>query len=239
MRQSLLKSQKIKNYLIYAFGEVLLIVIGILLAMQLSTWNQKRMMRQQEKLLLEEMHEEFIYNKAEFEGNKNRYEEVLFNLDKIIDLFPINLKLVEKDSLAAYLERVHFTGNFDYSNTSLQKIKSVNSIDIISDKELRDLLFTWEILLMDWLEEENLAIKYLQDVFNPELAKQINRPYEAGISDPRVNWSYFNSILFEGLIINRSRTVKNLLYRLQQPPGPNNQNIIQVMDRIIALSGKE
>lgn len=42
IRQTMLKENKISRYLIYALGEILLVMIGILLALQVNNWNEKR-----------------------------------------------------------------------------------------------------------------------------------------------------------------------------------------------------
>jgi hypothetical protein len=42
IRQRLMAENKFKNYLLYAIGEIVLIVIGILIALQLNNWNEKR-----------------------------------------------------------------------------------------------------------------------------------------------------------------------------------------------------
>ena len=41
-RQHLLLARKFRNYVLYAVGEVLLVVIGILIALQINTWNEER-----------------------------------------------------------------------------------------------------------------------------------------------------------------------------------------------------
>ena len=43
IRQSLIKDGKVRNYLAYAIGEILLVMIGILLAFQVSSWNAQRL----------------------------------------------------------------------------------------------------------------------------------------------------------------------------------------------------
>ena len=40
MRIRLLQENKISRYLIYAIGEILLVVVGILLALQINNWNE-------------------------------------------------------------------------------------------------------------------------------------------------------------------------------------------------------
>ncbi|MBT8272644.1 MAG: hypothetical protein KJO77_02485, partial [Bacteroidia bacterium] len=40
IRQNLLAESKFSKYLIYAIGEIFLVVIGILIALQINNWNQ-------------------------------------------------------------------------------------------------------------------------------------------------------------------------------------------------------
>ena len=42
LRQRLLTENKFRKYLLYAIGEVLLVMIGILLALQGNSWNKNR-----------------------------------------------------------------------------------------------------------------------------------------------------------------------------------------------------
>ena len=42
IRQQLLSGNKISQYLIYAFGEIILVVIGILIALQINNWNENQ-----------------------------------------------------------------------------------------------------------------------------------------------------------------------------------------------------
>ncbi|MFT5567630.1 MAG: hypothetical protein ACI81Y_002584, partial [Glaciecola sp.] len=48
----MLTENKFSKYLLYAFGEILLVVIGILLALQINSWNQQRMEDKKEVELL-------------------------------------------------------------------------------------------------------------------------------------------------------------------------------------------
>ena len=42
IRQKLLGKGKIRRYLVYALGEILLVMIGILLALQVNNWNEEK-----------------------------------------------------------------------------------------------------------------------------------------------------------------------------------------------------
>lgn len=42
IRQKLIEKFKIQSYFVYAFGEIVLVVIGILIALQINNWNENR-----------------------------------------------------------------------------------------------------------------------------------------------------------------------------------------------------
>ena len=61
MRERLLSENKSAKYLIYAVGEILLVVIGILIALQINDWNINQNERLEEKEILRKVDE--IYAK--------------------------------------------------------------------------------------------------------------------------------------------------------------------------------
>ncbi|RNC87983.1 MAG: hypothetical protein ED556_01990 [Winogradskyella sp.] len=60
IRQRLLSENKFSKYLIYAFGEIILVVIGILLALQINNWNQERTQQKAVKTALEQIQNELL-----------------------------------------------------------------------------------------------------------------------------------------------------------------------------------
>ena len=52
IRKRLLRESKFKSYLLYSIGEILLVVIGILIALQVNNWNTQRKERIESKKLL-------------------------------------------------------------------------------------------------------------------------------------------------------------------------------------------
>ncbi|MBL0025804.1 MAG: hypothetical protein IPO98_12775 [Saprospiraceae bacterium] len=67
IRQKLLHSGKLKSYMAYAIGEIALVMIGILLALQVNNWNQTRLQRTEESNILSNLHTEFLENKIELD----------------------------------------------------------------------------------------------------------------------------------------------------------------------------
>ena len=71
-----LRFEKIVNlvrgkYLRYAVGEIILVVIGILLALQVNNLNEKRKLRVQEKNVLLSLHNEISSNLISLETSLN------------------------------------------------------------------------------------------------------------------------------------------------------------------------
>ena len=42
IRRSLIESRNVKKYILYAIGEIALVVVGILIALQINNWNEER-----------------------------------------------------------------------------------------------------------------------------------------------------------------------------------------------------
>ena len=81
IRQKFIEEKKIKNYTLYAIGEILLVVIGILIALQINSVNQERQRAKLEKVLLSqvkfevlEIYEDIWRDAVNLDlGNKSHY----------------------------------------------------------------------------------------------------------------------------------------------------------------------
>jgi len=51
--------KRLRHYLTYALGEIALVMIGILLALQVNNWNEGKKTLAQEKRILNALHKEF------------------------------------------------------------------------------------------------------------------------------------------------------------------------------------
>ena len=102
-----------RKYLLYAIGEIMLVMIGILLALQVNNWNEWRKDRIQEGEILEEIAETLEMNI----GILDRYIQQLAtsNRANYIILDCIENKTEYSDTLD-----VHFLSSFEqYTHLSL------------------------------------------------------------------------------------------------------------------------
>lgn len=231
VRHSLIVSGAVRKYLLYAMGEIFLVMVGILLALQVNNWNEERKNRDIEKVILREINQEFKMNLAEFEGNLSRYEIARKSLTAIINSFPIDLQSINLDSLAGQFDLIHFRGNYDGTAISISKLENTSSFDIISDGELQSLLMQWQSMDADYRFDEERALVFHAEQFAPTMFTKFPWPYSKGLRDERVDLNYLRSLEFEGLIKLKYNQVNNLFRTLNSEP-----NLVTVMKRIIELS---
>ncbi|WP_242202066.1 DUF6090 family protein [Aestuariivivens insulae] len=90
--QQLLSENKFSKYLIYAIGEIILVVIGILIALAVNNWNQENKEKDLEQDLLVRIHRDLVLDTINFKGlitpnNKLREDlkDLLVNLYNGVD----------------------------------------------------------------------------------------------------------------------------------------------------------
>ncbi|NNC35807.1 MAG: hypothetical protein HKO09_13100, partial [Croceitalea sp.] len=62
IRYNLMETGKTGKYLKYAIGEIILVVIGILIALQINNWNEQRKDRIREQIILNNLKSDFTTN---------------------------------------------------------------------------------------------------------------------------------------------------------------------------------
>ncbi len=87
IRKGLIDSFSTRKYLLYAVGEILLVMIGILLALQVNNWNENRKDLKKEQLILQNLEKNLVFNLRElnqtFESTKTGYNASLQLLELI------------------------------------------------------------------------------------------------------------------------------------------------------------
>jgi len=137
IRQNLLMENKTGKYFKYAIGEIILVVIGILIALQINNWNEDRLNRQKERIYLTEiknglksdLNEEFI-PAVRIYGQ--RLEDV-----KKIEAFYNNTETFSIDSLTVYFRSfLRPEWDFVFNMAAFENLKSTG-IDIITNDSIR------------------------------------------------------------------------------------------------------
>lgn len=102
IRENLLSENKFSKYLPYAIGEIVLVLIGILIALQLNNLNEIEKINETEYIYLNALHDEFTNNLKEVERVMKLNQQNLKTAHTLLGRTGIdNLDLTEKviDSL--------------------------------------------------------------------------------------------------------------------------------------------
>lgn len=141
IRRELIANSQFFKYLKYAAGEILLVVIGILIALQINEWNDYRVKRKLEAEFLKEIKENLLKDTAQIG------EVLRFNLKKE-DLIKKTMHRFEKAEtdafdLSAFGSDMSVLGtydNFHPNRTAFDNLLDTESIGLISNKDLRTLI---------------------------------------------------------------------------------------------------
>jgi hypothetical protein len=142
-------------YLVYAIGEVVLVVIGILIALQIDNLNEKHRIRDIEQQYLLALKEEFEFNKEELARVMNRNTMFTDNALKISDhTGPENPDLTEKEfedlAMGAFAGEIHYNPN----QGVLDEIISSGKLGIFNNDELKFALSSWSAVFNKALWQE-------------------------------------------------------------------------------------
>ncbi|WP_223033719.1 DUF6090 family protein [Hanstruepera marina] len=163
IRRNLLKDGKTGKYLKYAIGEIVLVMIGILLALQVNNWNEGRKRLQTEKHYLNEL-------KIEFTNNFNEVNRVMgknqLNLDNALKI--ANHETSDSTILSnSEFNRLLFyaiLGEIQYrpSPGVLNGLLNAGKLEVIRNKALRSKLSSWDGILLKvrFQEEEHSILRY-------------------------------------------------------------------------------
>ena len=164
IRYDLLEKRKSGKYLKYAIGEIVLVMIGILLALQVNEWNNERNRKKSEQVIIEQLITDLSQSQYELES------EISFNLSMAREYSQV-LRAFWKSKLPDDIETYVRGGGASkvYSPVMGTAKSLINSgkLDIISSKELKNDIVTY-IAEVDYsLKDIN---RYEESYYRPGVA---------------------------------------------------------------------
>ena len=80
----MIKENRASKYLLYAVGEIILVVIGILIALQINNWNEIRKTEKKEIQIYKELKSDLIQTKIDIEKTIAKHKELLTSNQKLV-----------------------------------------------------------------------------------------------------------------------------------------------------------
>ncbi|MEM9000636.1 MAG: DUF6090 family protein [Bacteroidota bacterium] len=226
IRKKLLSENKFKKYLLYAVGEIILVVIGILIALQVNNWNNEKNDREKEALLLKQIHRDFKSNKKQLDSivliNKTKQRALTIFIDELLAR-PDSSAI---DTLLKYADDIFEIKTFNPSNGAVQALISSSSFELIQNDALRDLLISWQDVYQDYSEEEQLERTIQIQDFAPYMRKHFNflRPYS------KPNLEVIKTVEFQNIFIDKRLLCNFVLEAIEE------EEITYYLEEIVRLS---
>ncbi|MUP46456.1 hypothetical protein E0K83_11980 [Gramella sp. BOM4] len=160
IRRKLLKENRFKRYMLYAIGEIILVVIGILIALQINNWNEIQKLRAQEKLILAGIQDEFISNLKILDSTMHLNE---LNIKKSLELGEylgpstdsLDQKTFSNLMVGAFKEESRYLPILGLVN----ELTNSGKLSLLSDTELRKAISSWSSDLDRVANQEDYVVE--------------------------------------------------------------------------------
>ena len=126
-----MEQNKARTYFFYAIGEILLVVIGILIALQVNNWNIDRLEKAEERQILLNLRAEFEEAITQLNYLNGLRDNIVSSADSLVNLSNANGPFVE-DTLDSLFMWQAYTPTFNDPTGSLSSLISSNKINCIS-----------------------------------------------------------------------------------------------------------
>jgi hypothetical protein len=146
-----MKQNKNAKYIKYAFGEIVLVVIGILIALQINTWNEHRKQKDYEIIILNEIKENLIKSKNEVQTAIEDDKRWRACIIKILDF--LDERKDYNPNLNQCFGSYYWSSTIQFSTSAYEELKT-KGIEIISSTKLRREITTMYDFRFDVIESE-------------------------------------------------------------------------------------
>ncbi len=163
---------KIKSYLVYALGEILLIVAGILIAWKINDLNETRKNRIVQVKIYERLYEELHTNLSVLDSAIVRYNNNILSLQgslKHVGRQPNNLNKEAKDLIV----KVKFR-NSNLRNEALGSINNSNKFQFLENDALTELLAQYPTEINTYKTQEIKIANIVDNRLKPVIEKHIS-----------------------------------------------------------------
>lgn len=211
IRQQLFSENKFSKYLIYAIGEIFLVVIGILIALQINTWNQDRITLEKEQIYLKSLKNEFENNlqilETEIKRNQENRNAAIQIANQIDDPNP---KFTSQQLSQLIASSFAYDVEYKPSSAVLNELVSSGSMKDISNDSLKIKLAEWESMLGKIKGQERILITDRVKVLNKVSQNTSMRAVfdDTGISEDFLNLKK-GKREFDNLSLLKSRDFEN------------------------------
>ena len=168
IRYDLMGENKTGKYLKYAIGEIVLVMIGILLALQVNEWNQERLRKKAEQTAIEQLITDLSKSQYELESVTNRNLREARECAQVLRAF---WKSELPDNIEDYVESGFGSSVYSPVLGTAQSLINSGRLDILSSKELKS-------HIVEYVEAVNYTLKDINRYEESYFRKGVDLIYE-------------------------------------------------------------
>ena len=211
IRQQLLTENKISKYLLYAVGEIFLVMIGILIALQVNEWNNERNRKKSEQAIIEQLIIDL--SKSQYELEK-QIEWNLRSARKYAQVLQAFWKTKLPDNITDY------AGNGAGSNVyspilgTAQSLINSGNLELLNSTELKNTIVAYVEAVGYTLKDIN---RYEESYFRSGvnlLFEAMPGTYRSKAEINKWNESYLNSWSYNKNINARPLIVEKIPFKM-------------------------
>ena len=180
-----------KNYLRFAIVEVILVVAGILIALQVNNWNEKRKEKVEEKKILLSLHNEISNNLINLQVVIDEKNKIIDANKFIIENTGTNGEWMSKKPLDSLMNYISISGwIFIPQNGVLDEIINSGKLLIIENNLIKNEIASLPQLLRLVVEEDRQYRLDLHQYFLPFISKKYSLIEITSYRDLLENYSF-------------------------------------------------
>ncbi|MEY8020457.1 DUF6090 family protein [Muriicola sp. SD30] len=153
IRQQLLTDNKFSKYLLYAIGEILLVVIGILIALQINNNNEARKQRAQELHYLKNLRTDLILNISELDRYISTRNSRIESANYVLEHFE-GKPLTDLNAFAFHTTNIYIWQKFTQQDNTFQELVNSGNLALISNDSIKNGLLNLQALYKKLKNEE-------------------------------------------------------------------------------------
>ena len=118
VRKNLIERDNVRKYLAYALGEVLLVVIGILIALQINDWNEQQKLRKLEVSYYKNLRIDLVKDSVEYEFKRWNAQQNVAKLTNTLNFIDSDYDITKTEISDVFWEQFKFQDTWLYGYQS-------------------------------------------------------------------------------------------------------------------------
>ena len=171
IRQNLLNEGKTAKYFKYAIGEIVLVVIGILIALQVNTWKEDLGDKRIERSMMKNLNSEFTNNLDKLKESRTQYVQTEISIRLLMSSMQSSSEELKQKNIDSLFAKAIDVYDYRPTQNALTEILASGNLKLLTNDSLKSMLFQWSAELNEKEEAWQTLDDFNQNMVIPYLTK--------------------------------------------------------------------